>query len=688
MASISSPGVGSGLDISSLVSQLVAAERRPTQLRLDRREASLQAELSAFGTLKGSLSSFQSALSGLQSLSSFQARTASSSNSDAFTASASTTAAEGVYNISVTTLAKAHSLATSAGTFSSLTDTVGTGTITIKFGTTDYDSGTDTYNSFTQNTEKAAVNITIDSSNDTLEGVRDAINDADADVRASIVNDGSGYRLVLTSKETGAENSLQVTIDDTGDGDDTDASGLSRLAFNASATNLDQTAAASDAAVSIDGIDVTSSSNTIDDAIEGVTLNLLDTQSGTLTVDLDKAKASSNISSFVSSYNSLVSTINNLTAYDADTQKAAILLGDTATRTVESRVRGVLGDVVEGLGGPFQQLADIGITLQTDGTLLTDSTKLQEALDENYDDVAGLFVAQGTPTDSLINFDSSTEDTKVGSYAIQVDQLATQGLINGQGTATLADDGAGNFNSPVVIDGDNDEFTVKVDSIQSQTISLTQGSYTTTASLAAEIQTQINGDSALQDAGVAVSVSFDASNDRFVITSNRYGSASKVEITAVDTNTEAELGLASSLTGTDGQDVEGSIGGVIATGSGRFLTGSGDASGLKVEVTGGSTGSRGTISFTRGYADQLNTTLSELLEDDGLLDNRTDGINDSIADIGDQRDSLERRLDALEQRLLAQFSALDALVSRLQSTSDFLTQQLANLPGSSPSGGS
>ena len=682
MATISSPGLGSGLDIAGLVSKLVAAEGQPTSLRLDRKEASLQADLSAYGSLRGSLSAFSSTLATLSALSNFQAKSATSTDDTVAKGTASNTAAAGTYDITVSALAKAHTLATPSGSFTNVTDAVGTGTLTFKFGTTDH-TEPDTYTSFTQNPSRAVETVTIDSSNNSLQGIRDAINAADIGVNATIINDGSGYRLVLKSNDTGAANSIQITVDDD-DLTDTNTSGLSILAFNASATNLEQTVAAQDASLSINNIAVTSETNTLTDAIEGVTLSLLKESSATLTVTTDVSTVTANINSFVSSYNSLIGSINNLTKFDAnDSSKSGVLLGDGTTRTILTEINGILTGTVAQLGGPYSILADIGITRNLDGTLAIDNSKLQDALDTNFDAVAGLFVAKGDPTDSLINYTTSTSDTQIGTYAVGITQLATQGSINGNTTASLADDGGGNFTVPFNIDTDNDTFKVTVDGIESDTITLSTGDYTTTASLVTEIQTRINGDTNLKNNGITVSVSFDATNDRLVITSDRYGSASNVSFTGVDTNTAAELGFDTALTGTDGVDLAGTINGVTGAGSGRFLTGAtgDDASGLKLEILGGSTGSRGTVAFSRGYADQLKTLIDGLLDTDGVLQARTDGIQGSIDDIGGEREALSLRLDSLQARLLKQFNAMDALVAQLNSTSNFLTQQLANLPG-------
>jgi flagellar hook-associated protein 2 len=230
------------------------------------------------------------------------------------------------------------------------------------------------------------------------------------------------------------------------------------------------------------------------------------------------------------------------------------------------------------------------------------------------------------------------------------------------------------------VDANNDSFTINVDGVSSGPINLTQNTYNTAAELGAEIQSRINADSNLKDNGVSVAVTFDSASDSFTITSSRYGSASAVAFTSVDVNTSADLGFDTTLTGTNGVDVQGSIGGVTATGNGRILTGNGDTTGVKLEITGGSTGNRGSLVFSRGIADQLSRYINNYMDND-IIGDRISGIQSSIDDIGQQRDALDRRLASLESRLKKRFTALDVLVNKLQSSGNYLTQQLNKLNG-------
>lgn len=677
---ISSLGLGSGLDLGGLISSLVATERDPVLSRLEVKEANYTTELSAYGALKGAMSTFQTAVTTLNSASFFQGRTATTTDKEVFTASADSSATAGVYSLDITQVARAQTLISES--FTNTTDAVGTGKITFRFGT--YTGG-----NFTPNPDQEIGTVSIAATDNSLEGIRNAVNEANIGVSASIINDGNGNRLVFTGDDTGAANSLEITVDDD-DLNNTDTSGLSKLAYDPTAgvgsgKNLTEpsSGAAQNAELTINGIAITSASNTVKEAVQGVTLNLLKDTGGsteTLNVTKNSGTVKKNVDSFIEAYNTMIETIEAVAGYDQKTQTGAILLGDSAVRSIRSQVRTMLNSPIDNLSGPFSTLVDIGVTTDSSGKLEVDSTKLQSAIDNNFDDIASLFAAIGTPSDNLIDFSASGSDTKIGDYAVKIDQLATQGLYAGAATASLADTATpGTFDTAFVVDADNDTFTLKVDGVQSGTITLTQGSYATTAELVTQIQSRINGDTALKNAGVSVGVSFDSALDKLSITSTRYGSASKVEFITVDANTVSELGI-SVASGTDGLDVAGTINGQVAAGSGRLLTSStGDSKGLQIEVLGGTTGNRGNVTFSRGIADQLSTMLKGFLAEDGLIDAREDGIQASISEIQDERVALDQRIFALEARLTSQFIAMDTLVSNLQSTGNFLQQQLASI---------
>jgi flagellar hook-associated protein 2 len=654
---LSSAGIGSGLDVSGIVSQLMALEQRPLAA-LANKEAKYQAQLSAYGSLKGALSTFQSAVAALATPAKFSAVNGSVADGTIATATVSSAATPGSHALEVQTLAQAQKL--KSGTFAATTTAVGTGKLTISFGTYAADT-------FTLNPDKATKEVTIGAGQNTLSGIRDAINAANVGVSAAIVNDGTGNRLTISSKDSGLANALRIAVTDD-DATHTDTAGLSQLAYDgrtpSGITNLTQTVEARNAVVVIDGISVSKSSNTISDAIEGVTLSLAKVNTPattTLAIARDTAGVQAGVTSFVKAYNDINKTIGDLSKYDATTKKGSVLTGDSTLRSVQNQLRGLFNTPLASAGGGLSALSDVGITFQTDGTLKLDATKLTAALNDPSKDVSTLFAAVGKPTDSLVLFAGSTADTKAGVHAVSLTRLATQGKAVGSAAAALT-----------INAGVNDTLGVTIDGVAAS-VTLAAGTYTA-ASLAAEIQAKLNGNTTLSTAKVTTAAT--QSGGVLTLTSTRYGSASIVSVTGGN----ASADLFGTAVSTAGVDVAGSIGNASATGAGQTLTGSGDALGLALKVTGGSTGDRGSVSYARGYAYQLEKLTAKMLETNSLIDGRLSGLNTSIKELTPQRTAINTRLEGVEKRLRAQFTTLDSLMGRMQQTSSFLTQQLASLP--------
>ncbi|MCP3689260.1 MAG: flagellar filament capping protein FliD [Gammaproteobacteria bacterium] len=673
MAGISSLGIGSGLDLNSIVSSLVEAERAPTESRYIIQEQNLTMDLSAFGLLRSSLSIFQGSLGTLNSVPTLNARTLSNSDDSVLSASAASTADVGSYELEVSALARAHSLATDEATaFSGVDETVGTGTMTIRFGTTT----TGPY-AFNADASKASQDIIVsaENNNTTLSGLREYINENDFGVQAAIIDDGNGYRMVLTSLETGAANSMEIDVTGDDDSNNFDNAGLSRLAFNANAqSSLAQTVAAQDAELSINGLDITRETNSIAGAISGVTLNLKKADVGNIiSIDVSENQTAikSGILEFVDGYNGMTESINSLTNYDAVSGNAGVLIGDFTVQGITRQLRNVINSQVAELTGDIKSLVDIGITTGSiDGTLEVDMDVLNDALSNYPSEIEALFTLQGRPTDSDVAYLSAASDTAAGDYAVNITTLATRGSF------------AGTSVNKLTIDDDNDSFTLVLDGVTSETINLAQGVYIDGDALATQIQAQINDDTNIKAGGASVMVAYDSLNNEFDITSSSYGSESSIEFTTVDTNTAIDFGFSVSAAGTDGVDVAGTINGLYATGVGQVLTSqSGDSDGLVLTISGNTTGARGSVSFSRGLADTADSLLSQFLETDGFISYREDGINERLEEITEKRAELDLKIESLEARLVKQFAALDYLVAQFNNTSTFLSQQLNNLPG-------
>lgn len=368
MPAITSAGLGSGLDIEGLVSKLVAAEGQPASLRLNTKEAKLQTDLSALGSLKGALSAFQTSVQGLKDVSAFQARTAISSNTDLFTVSADSSAVAGSFSIKVEQLAQSAKMR--SGDFTSDTAVPGAGTLAIDLGAS----------SFT---------ITV-AGDTTLAGVRDAINKASDNpgITATLIKVDSGSQLVLTSDKVGAANAISITATDT---DALDGNDLTRL----STASLTSIQSAADAIIYIDGQKVTKTSNSLSDVISGVTISLKKAdplKTETLSIALDKESAKSKVNDFIKAYNSLAGTMSSLSSYNAQTKQAGQLFGDATLRGVQNQIRQVLANPVQGVTG-VSTLAEIGIKTNKSGMLELDSTKLDSVIASNFEAVSQLFAS-------------------------------------------------------------------------------------------------------------------------------------------------------------------------------------------------------------------------------------------------------------------------------------------------------
>lgn len=657
------------LDVNAIVSQLMTVERQPIA-KLDKQAASYQAKLSAYGTVKGAVSSFQTAVQSLNIAGNFRAVKATPSNATVVSASASSIATPGTYTLEVTNLAQAQSLVAAGKTSS--TDAIGNGattTVTFDFGTI---SGTllgsgkyDTGATFVTN-GNAARNITIDSSNNSLQGIRDAINAAKIGVAAAIVNDGSGtpYRLALSSSSSGASNSMKISVSG-------DAAISSLLSNNPVAgvagQNLAETVTAQNADFKVNGVAVSKSTNVSYDVIQGVTLTLTDETTApiTLTVARDTDSISTSISNFVTAYNELNTALKDVSSYDATKKQGAILQGDSTVLSLRSQLRNMLNKPVVGTAGVLTTLSDVGVSFQTNGTLALNQTKLNSAITNNFTEIASLFASVGKGTDSLVGFIGSTSDTKPGNYAVNITHIATQGKSTGSADA----------DSTPTIDGTNNTLNLSVNGVNAA-IALAYGTSYTAQTLATELQSKINSASAIVSTGISVSVSADTLTGKLTITSSKYGPSSSVVITGGN----ALSALIGTPTETTGSNVAGTIGGLSATGSGQLLSAaSGDAKGLSMLVEGGALGARGTMNFSHGYATLLNSWSTTILSSDGALTTKTNGINQTIIDIGKRRDAISNRLVDIEARYRAQFTALDVMLSSMNQTSTFLTQQLAQL---------
>ncbi len=370
MASITSSGIGSGLDVQGLVQQLVAAEGQPTEIRIARNEARFQSELSALGSVKSAVSAFNDQVKKMQDLDTLLQRAGTVADDTVLELAVDTAALPGTYSVEVTQLAQVERL--QSGAFADTSTAVGTGNLQISIGG----------QSFT---------VAIDDGENTLSDVQDAINNAveNKGVTATVVTADTGSYLFLTGEKTGSAEGITVTQSG-GDG------GLSVLEYDPlnGLNSLTQTQAPQDAIVNINGFAVTSSGNSIAGAIEGVTLDLLATNVGAateVTISNDEAAVKAQLDAFISSYNDLIDVFNEQTSYNTETEIAAPLLGDATVRGLRDQLRREFFTEVTDIDATFNSLLDIGITTGLDGKLSLDSSTVDAVLDTEFSKFGQLF---------------------------------------------------------------------------------------------------------------------------------------------------------------------------------------------------------------------------------------------------------------------------------------------------------
>lgn len=434
MAAVSSLGIGSGLDLNTLLAGMKSAEQAPL-MAIQAQQSSYTSKLSAYGQLNSALSGLQAAAAALALPALFQGVKASSTASDVVTATALSTASSGSYALNVTQLSQAQSLAT-AGVASSSTN-IGNVSAATTPTTVKFEFGKTSGASFTLDADATRTkSIDIDPAHSSLADIVKKINDtASLGVTASIVNDGSAtpYRLVLTSSKTGEASSMRITV--SGDpgaptanppisATPADTALSSLLTNDPAGTQLQQTAAAQNTKLTVNGIAITSATNSVVGAVQDVTMTVAKLGTSTLSVQKDTDSAGNAIATFVNAYNSLQSVATKLTAFDATRKSGAVLMGDSTLRNIQVRIRSALTTAQAPDASGLTTLTQVGIAMQKDGSLSFDATKLRTALDSQMSGVAKLFAGSAG----------------VGGYGTQLSSLIT-GMTDTNGTLTAATKG-------------------------------------------------------------------------------------------------------------------------------------------------------------------------------------------------------------------------------------------------------
>lgn len=385
--SITSLGIGSGLDASSIVSKLIQAESGNLN-RLKQQGDGVSTTLSNVGKLQSNMATLRDRANALVAPSLWTATTATSSDNSAVKVSTGTNAPAGSYSVQVNRLASGQTVASSA--FAAKNTPLGAGTVTVELGRYADDG------SFSAAGGTTPLSLTFGPDDSTLESIRDRINNAGGPVAAAIVTDANGARLTLRSRETGAESAFRITTTEAAD-DGNPATGLSALAYDAGQADspMRRTVTAANAEVEVNGVAISAAGNTLDNVVDGMTLTLAKTTSAPVQIDVsnDTASIKTAITDFVSAFNTVASFIRTQTAYNADTKTGGPLQGDQGVLALQSQLRAVINEGSTA-STAFGRLSDIGLVLKSDGTFETQATKLDGALGR-LDDLRKVLSADG-----------------------------------------------------------------------------------------------------------------------------------------------------------------------------------------------------------------------------------------------------------------------------------------------------
>ncbi len=649
-------GLISGIDTQSVIDGLLKVSQSQID-RLNTNKSEIVAKQTAFNGIEAQLVSLRGKLSSLGRSQNnvLEGKIATSSDEDTLQVSANSDAINGNYTITVNSLAATHQLASSV--FESADSQITEGTLSIQVG------------------NGSEATVTIDSSNNSVQGLVDAINATTEDAFASLVTDSNGTRILLTGRQSGAEETIQIT------------NNLGPT--SGSATQPDFSGApvqvATDASIQIGSgagaITVSSASNQFEGVIEGLTINVSSANPSkpvNIGVSNDVESSTTAIEGFVDAFNSLMDFIDSQSRYDAESNRAGTLLGNRNVQAIQNEIRNRLVFSVSGIDSNLNQLSAIGLKFNDSGKIFIDSAQLSKVLSGQMDgvdtsDVKRLFSLDGQSTNSGVEFLLGSTETQSSGSPVEVDitQAAERAVVTA-GTSLAAS---------TVIDSSNNTFAITVDGKESGTLQLAEGSYTQTE-LAEHVESVINNASDFSGQSVTASVI----NGYLKIQSDQYGLQS--EIAAFSGSALTDLGLTTGDSDT-GQDVVGRfiVDGEIeeAVGSGRLLIGSSDnenTADLQVRVTLNSSQVTSEIeselTITRGFASQLDQIIGDMLDlVTGKIKTVKDSFNEQIESIDLSITNTEELIQLKSDQLISEFVAMEQALSSLQNTSSILLSQFA-----------
>lgn len=647
-------GLVTGLDTTSIIDGLLQIQQRQID-NFNARRSGVLAKKASFAGVESRLLAFRGALTKLTSIqtTALNNKVVGSSHEEILQAAASDDAIPGTYQLQVTSLATVHQLASNG--FADADAPIGTGQLVV------------------QKNDGSTATIDVTDQNNTLRGLATAINEANVGLTASVINDGSTgtpYRLLVAAEDTGEQKGFKI-IGTLSGGDNVTFDQIVQQAQNAEVRFGSGPGA----------ITISSESNKLNNVIQGVTLDLRKAEAGTvvtLNVENDVEGGVSAIQEFVNTYNDFIDYVRQQTSYNAELQRGGVLLGERGVTGIEGQLQASITGLVGNLDSGLNRLTALGISVNDDGTLSLNESRLRSVLTGQVEgvtaaDAARLMALGADSTHGKVSFVVGSVRTGDGSVQVDITAAAEQASI------TAADPPA----ALITIDGTNDSFSLVVDGKASSDLKLTHGTYTV-EQIAAELESKINGDAMLRGGDVNVTVD----NGVLGITSLKYGSDSEVKLLSGTAYTS--LGFSGTETDT-GVDVAGVF--IVngkqekATGRGTILEGDQDnkyTADLQVRVTLDPSevvdGPEATLNVTRGLASRLDKLIGDLSDPEtGQIKTINQRYEQTDASIQKSIDRLNAQFEAQKQRLIAEFSALESAVNDLQTSSSFIASQLSGL---------
>ncbi|AHF02328.1 hypothetical protein THIAE_07270 [Thiomicrospira aerophila AL3] len=651
---------GGRLDSANLSKVLAEAEVASQRGILDRNASRVEKEQTALSFLRTNLNAFNTFTQDLARPNFFNSLSATASSPQSLDVTLGDGAAVGNFSVSVEQLAQAQTQVLNTS-FSSRSATIPTGTLTI---------------------EQAGQTKTfeINATNNTLESFQASFNAANLGVTAAIIKDGNEFKLMFSSQNSGADGAFSLT----------GSNGLTGF-DNADATI---TSTAQDAQIKVNGVTVNSATNRFDDVLDGVSFTAKQAQPGLVqqvSIQRDTSAVEEAVKDFVLVYNQLQEILKDLgsnrelTAAEKDDptfEFTGALAGNPVLRSLQFQLRDSITTPLPGQQPPFNTLSSIGVSLKIDGTLELNESQLNNVLNNNIEQLAGVFSKGGQSDNSLIQVVNTTDRTQAGDYEVFLTSVAERAVLNG-GAVNL------DVNGEIVL-GAGAQFDLVFNGNESVTLEFAAGSYTPQA-FASMLQSAINNEPTLQSLPGRIEVAFDGASSSFQLSSSQFGRNSEVTLSNVIGFDNAGL-TDSTARGADVQgrlEIDGrtlDLGAFANANDGRLIRISNfavtldgqpaAARGLEFRVLGGvpdPSTPLGGLTVSEGFASRIFEQVRSQIADNGAIGARLETLQNRTAQFDEQRARLDARFEAAEARYRLQFANLQSILSQFQQTGDFLT---------------